>query len=122
MKDGKYRFSRRTIIGGALALSSASLVRQTSVAAAAEVSPQLAELYEKAKPEGEVTIWAPGSPPVQWIPPEFAKRFPAVKVNWLGDNQASSRLITILLPGISSSFSGTRGAGLTNRDGSGGNT
>ncbi len=29
----------------------------------------------------------------QWIPAEFAKRFPAVKVNWLGDQQASSRLI-----------------------------
>ena len=57
------------------------------------VSPQLAELYEKAKPEGEVTIWAPGAPSVQWIPAEFAKRFPAVKVNWLGDQQASSRLI-----------------------------
>ena len=26
-------------------------------------------------------------------PAEFAKRFPAVKVNWLGDQQASSRLI-----------------------------
>jgi iron(III) transport system substrate-binding protein len=95
MKNSKYQFSRRTIIGGALALSSASLVRQVPArAATADVSPQLAELYEKAKAEGEVTIWAPGSPPVQWIPPEFAKRFPAVKVNWLGDQQASSRLIT----------------------------
>ena len=30
---------------------------------------------------------------MQWIPAEFAKRFPAVKVTWLGDQQASSRLI-----------------------------
>jgi iron(III) transport system substrate-binding protein len=85
--------SRRAVIAGALALSAAPFVRRASAQPAAGVSPQLAELYEKAKPEGEVTIWAPGAPSVQWIPPEFAKRFPGVKVNWLGDQQASSRLI-----------------------------
>jgi iron(III) transport system substrate-binding protein len=92
MQD-KTRSSRRAVIAGALALGTAPFIRRASAQPAQGVSPQLAELYEKAKPEGEVTIWAPGSPSVQWIPAEFAKRFPAVKVTWLGDQQASSRLI-----------------------------
>ena len=93
MQDNKPRSSRRAVIAGALALGAAPFIRRASAQPAAGVSPQLAELYEKAKPEGEVTIWAPGAPSVQWIPAEFAKRFPGVKVKWLGDQQASSRLI-----------------------------
>ena len=93
MQDKKLHPSRRTVIAGALAVAAAPAIRRASAQPAAGVSPQLAELYEKAKPEAEVTIWAPGAPSVQWIPAEFAKRFPAVKVNWLGDQQASSRLI-----------------------------
>ncbi len=92
MQDNSVRPSRRAVIAGALALG-APWIRSASAQPAQGVSPQLAELYEKAKPEGEVTIWAPGAPSVQWIPAEFAKRFPAVKVTWLGDQQASSRLI-----------------------------
>jgi iron(III) transport system substrate-binding protein len=93
MQDNHARSSRRAVIAGALALGAAPLIRRASAQPAQGVSPQLAELYEKAKPEGEVTIWAPGSPSVAWIPAEFAKRFPAIKVTWLGDQQASSRLI-----------------------------
>lgn len=92
MQDRNVRPSRRAVIAGALAFG-APWIRSVSAQPANNVSPQLAELYEKAKPEGEVTIWAPGAPSVQWIPAEFAKRFPAVKVTWLGDQQASSRLI-----------------------------
>jgi iron(III) transport system substrate-binding protein len=93
MTDRKFRAPRRAVIAGALALGTTPFIRRASAQPAVGVSSQLAELYEKAKPEAEVTIWAPGAPGVQWIPPEFAKRFPAVKVNWLGDQQASSRLI-----------------------------
>jgi iron(III) transport system substrate-binding protein len=93
MQDRTARPSRRGVIAGALALGAAPLIRRAAAQPAQGVSPQLAELYEKARPEGEVTIWAPGAPSVQWIPAEFAKRFPAVKVTWLGDQQASSRLI-----------------------------
>jgi iron(III) transport system substrate-binding protein len=85
--------SRRAVIAGALTLTGAPLIRHVSAQPAPGISPQLAELYEKAKPEGEVTIWAPGASSVQWIPAEFAKRFPGITVNWLGDQQASSRLI-----------------------------
>jgi hypothetical protein len=92
MQDKNVRPSRRAVIAGALAIG-APWIRRASAQPAQGVSPQLAELYGKAKPEGEVTIWAPGSPSVQWIPAEFAKRFPGIKVTWLGDQQASSRLI-----------------------------
>jgi iron(III) transport system substrate-binding protein len=93
MQDRNSRSSRRAVVAGALALVGAPFIRRASAQPATVVSPQLAELYEKARPESEVTIWAPGAPSVEWIPAEFAKRFPAVKVNWLGDQQASSRLI-----------------------------
>ncbi len=94
MRDKPFVSSRRTVMAGALALSAAPFIRRASAQAAATVPPQFAELYEKARPEGEVTMWAPGAPGVQWIPAEFAKRFPGVKVSWLGDQQASTRLIT----------------------------
>jgi iron(III) transport system substrate-binding protein len=84
---------RRTVIAGAFAASLVPGVRRATAQSAPAVSPGLAELYAKARSEKEVTIWAPGAPSVQWIPAEFAKRFPEVKVNWLGDQQASSRLI-----------------------------
>lgn len=94
MQHKTLRPSRRAVIAGALAFTAApAIIRGVAAQSAVSVSPQLMELYEKAKPEAEVTIWAPGAPGVQWIPPEFAKRFPGVKVNWLGDQQASSRLI-----------------------------
>jgi iron(III) transport system substrate-binding protein len=93
MQDKNVRPLRRAVMAGALALGAAPFARRASAQPAQSVSPQLAELYEKARPEGEVSIWAPGAPSVQWIPAEFAKRFPAVKVTWLGDQQASSRLI-----------------------------
>ena len=89
MQDKTVRSSRRAVIAGALAFGATPLIRRAAAQPAAGVSPQLAELYDKAKAEGEVTIWAPGAPSVQWIPAEFAKRFPAVKVTWLGDQQAS---------------------------------
>jgi len=74
MQDNKPRSTRRAVIAGALALTGAPFIRRASAQPAAGVSLQLAELYEKAKPEAEVTIWAPGAPSVQWIPAEFAKR------------------------------------------------
>ena len=93
MQAKNSRSSRRAVMASALALAAAPFIRRASAQPAAGVPPQFAALYEEAKPEGEVTIWAPGAPSVQWIPPEFAKRFPGLKVNWLGDQQASSRLI-----------------------------
>lgn len=86
---------RRAAVSGAIAAALAAPLAQRAAAqsAAKGVSPQLAELYEKAKPEGEVSIWGPGAASLEWIPPEFAKRFPGIKLNWLGDQQASSRLI-----------------------------
>src|ERR671924_300379 len=93
MQGRSPRPSRRSVIAGTLALTAAPFIGRAAAQQAAGVSPKLAELYEKAKPEGEVTIWAPGAPSVQWIPAEFAKRFPGVKVNWFGDQQASAKLI-----------------------------
>lgn len=87
--------SRRAVAAGALVILAAPFVRRaTAQQVPVSVPPYLAELYEKAKPEGEVSIWGPSGASLEWIPGEFNKRFPGVKVTWFGDNQASSRLIT----------------------------
>jgi len=82
-----HRLSRRAILATPALLTFARAVAQP-------LSPQLAELYERAKGEREVTIWGPGATTIGWIPAEFAKRFPDVKVSFLGSEQAGARFIT----------------------------
>lgn len=87
-------YTRRRMVTGTLALLAAPSVRRAAAQQpVTEIAPHLAALYEKAKPEGEVSIWGPGAASLDWIPAEFAKRFPGIKVTWFGDQQASSRLI-----------------------------
>ena len=58
-----------------------------------QARPAVKALYEKAKAEGEVVIWAPVQAEVDWIDGELAKRFPGIKVKGTGDLQAATKLI-----------------------------
>jgi ABC-type Fe3+ transport system substrate-binding protein len=55
--------------------------------------PAVKALYEKAKAEGEVVIWAPVQSEADWIAPEFSKRFPGIVVKGVGDLQAATKII-----------------------------
>ena len=76
---------------GALALPALLLVPRFP--AAQPLPPLLAELYERARPEREVTIWAAGTSNLFWIPEPFHRRFPEIKVNTMGSREAGTRLI-----------------------------
>ena len=55
--------------------------------------PAVKALYDKAKAETEVDIWGPAPIELQWIPGQFAKRFPGIAVKWNADLQAGTKII-----------------------------
>src|SRR5262245_35903695 len=57
-------------------------------------SPAVKALYERAQAEGEVVLWGPQDRELDWIPAEFGKRFPGIKVTWSADRAANTRIIT----------------------------
>ncbi len=51
-------------------------------------------LYAKAKAEEQVVLWGAQDREIDWIPAEFAKRFPGITVNWAADRAAITKTIT----------------------------
>ena len=90
---------RRSTAGIAAALALGTLLAGAAAVPsraqdAAAMSPAEQALYQKAKAEGAVSIWAPVSREVSWIPAEFAKRYPGVKVTTVGDLQGGIKIIS----------------------------
>ena len=56
-------------------------------------APRIAQLYEAAKKEGRVVIWGTHPREVGWIPAAFAKLFPGIEVQVLGDNDIAVKAI-----------------------------
>jgi iron(III) transport system substrate-binding protein len=76
----------------------AALVSSVSMLPAAAQSkwqdtPQVKQLYEAAKKEGQVVIWSNAVTEVQWIPAAFAKTFPDVEVKFLADSDVGVKAI-----------------------------
>src|SRR5215471_13791995 len=51
------------------------------------------KLYTAAKQEGRVIIWGTQRREVEWIPAAFAKTFPGIEVQFLGDNDIAVKAI-----------------------------
>src|SRR5262247_1973470 len=51
------------------------------------------KLYAAAKQEGRVIIWGTQRREVEWIPAAFAKAFPGIEVQFLGDNDIAVKAI-----------------------------
>jgi iron(III) transport system substrate-binding protein len=51
------------------------------------------KLYTAAKQEGRVIIWGTQRREVEWIPAAFAKAFPGIEVQFLGDNDIAVKAI-----------------------------
>src|SRR5262245_25985808 len=51
------------------------------------------KLYTAAKQEGRVIIWGTQRREVEWIPGAFAKAFPGIEVQFLGDNDIAVKAI-----------------------------
>jgi iron(III) transport system substrate-binding protein len=56
-------------------------------------APKVKELYGAAKREGQVIIWGTQRREVEWIPAAFAKAFPGIDVQFLGDNDIAVKAI-----------------------------
>jgi iron(III) transport system substrate-binding protein len=78
-----------TILGAFLILAAGTAAAQTPF----QDLPAVKALYEKAKAEKEVVIWAPVPIEVDWMQDEFAKRFPGIEVKGVGDLQAATKII-----------------------------
>lgn len=65
----------------------------SSWAADLKSNPEIASLYDKAKAEGQVTIWGPSRGEVEWIPSAFAQAFPGIQVRFSGDNDVVTKAI-----------------------------
>ncbi len=50
-------------------------------------------LYDKAKAEGEIDLWAPAAIENSWVPEYFAKRFPGITVKTTADLQGATKII-----------------------------
>jgi iron(III) transport system substrate-binding protein len=55
--------------------------------------PAVKALYERAKAEKEVSIWAPVATEFDWIEAEFGKRFPGIAIRGTGDLQGATKII-----------------------------
>lgn len=53
----------------------------------------LMALYEKAKAEKEVVLWAPAAIEGSWVPEYFGKRFPGIEVKFTPDLQGATKII-----------------------------
>src|SRR5580704_14445342 len=94
--------ARKFALGGATSMgpicaAMASLIALLALSprpAAAEVAwqdlPAVKQLYERAKPEKEVVIWAPVAGEFDWIEAAFSKRFPGIAIRGTGDLQAAT--------------------------------
>ena len=62
-------------------------------AQAPQAKDALQALYEKAKAEKEVTLWAPAAIEGSWVPAQFEKRFPGIDVKFTPDLQGATKII-----------------------------
>ncbi len=83
----------RLVAAALLALVSACAAAPAFAQVSWPDNPAIRTLYEKAKAEGEAVIWGPVQAEVDWIEPEFSKRFPGIAVKGTGDLQAATKLI-----------------------------
>jgi hypothetical protein len=72
----------------------AAAVAATSAQEPWQTSPAVKALYERARAEGEVVLWGPQDRELDWIPADFGKRFPGIKVTWSADRAANTKVIT----------------------------
>jgi iron(III) transport system substrate-binding protein len=56
-------------------------------------APAVKALHEQARKEGQVVIWGPSRRELEWIPAGFAKVFPGITVEFVGDNDVATRAI-----------------------------
>lgn len=82
-------FSRTAWIAAA-----AAMVLTSSAQAAFKDMPAAKALYDKAKSEGSVAVWGTTGGAVSWIPKAFNAVFPDIKVEFHGENDITTKVIS----------------------------
>ena len=85
--------SRILVAAAFVAAAWFSFASSPAVAEDWTTSPQIRELYEKAKAEGEVNYWGQVEYDLVWAAEPFNKRFPGIKVNVVADPQGPTKMI-----------------------------
>jgi iron(III) transport system substrate-binding protein len=86
------RWLRRASANAACAVLAAALLSDAACAQSLD-AVRVQELYAAAKREGQVVIWGTQRREVEWIPAAFAKTFPGIDVQVLGDNDIAVKAI-----------------------------
>src|SRR5262249_12866199 len=89
---GMARLSRSLAITGCAAAIAVTLLAGRAGAQSFD-DGKIKELYAAAKKEGQVIIWGTQRREVEWIPSAFAKVFPGIEVQFLGDNDIAVKAI-----------------------------
>jgi ABC-type Fe3+ transport system substrate-binding protein len=84
----------RRFVASALAVMAAVVVVTARQHDSWQTSPGVKALYERARAEGEVVLWGPQDRELDWVPAEFARRFPGIRVTWSADRAANTKVVT----------------------------
>jgi iron(III) transport system substrate-binding protein len=82
-------------VGIGFAVPTMMLLAQGGIALAQSVptSPAMLALYEKAKAEKTVVLWAPAAIEGSWVQEYFGKRFPGIDIQFTPDLQGATKII-----------------------------
>lgn len=94
MRPSIVRGIGRAAVAATMAFGALVAGNGAATADAAAPNAAMQALYAKAKAEGTVSVWAPVTREVDWIPAEFAKRYPGIKVETVGNLQGSIKIIS----------------------------
>lgn len=81
------------VIGLAMAAMISLAQGGIALAQSTPTSPALAALYEKAKAEKQVVLWAPAAIEGSWVAAYFNKRFPGIDIQFTPDLQGATKII-----------------------------
>lgn len=62
--------------------------------AADPADARVADLYKAARAEGVVSVWSHNAEEMQWIPAAFGRTFPGIKIEFVIDLNAVSKVVT----------------------------
>jgi iron(III) transport system substrate-binding protein len=85
--------ARLLLHAAAMATCLALAIVPSTISAQTPEAPKVQALYEAAKKEGQVIVWGTQRREVEWIPAAFAKAYPGIAVQFLGDNDIAVKAI-----------------------------
>ena len=83
----------RATIASSFAAAALLVSSDVALAQSSLTNPAMLALYEKAKAEKEVVLWAPAAIEGGWVGDYFNKRFPGIEIKFTPDLQSATKII-----------------------------